>query len=376
MARFEHTGATPLTPADALALAEKAYADKRFRDSGIDITGDYCDACFLCLASLHVGLKVKKMDASPISKTDAEIILQKCEAEWREYLKQKDIKNSISIQEPEPLDYDPLEKLESLIGLENVKKQVHDVIALTKLRKHREQAGLPDIGMSQHMVFTGNPGTGKTTVARIIGDIYRQHGLLKKGHFVETGGRDLIAQYVGQTADKVRTIVEEALDGVLFIDEAYALVPGDSFRDFGPEAVATLLKLMEDHRDRLIVIIAGYENEMERMLNTNPGLKSRFKTKIDFPDYDAKELKMIFEHLCHENNLKCTLEASLTSFLAFLNMHQNRGEHFGNGRAVRNAFDRCVMNQARRLAQKTNPTNEELQTLEITDIPAFSDLDW
>jgi hypothetical protein len=206
---------------------------------------------------------------------------------------------------PEP-DDDPYAELDALTGLAPVKDQVRAVIAQVEIMKAREAAGFPVLNVSRHLVFTGNPGTGKTTVARIIGRIYQQRGVLKSGHMVEVSRADLIGQHVGKTAPKTAAKVTEALDGVLFIDEAYALVQEHSLNDFGSEAVATLLKMMEDHRDRLIVIAAGYKRQMDVFISSNPGLKSRFRTFIDFPDYSAEEMAEIFGGLCAQNHMTLT----------------------------------------------------------------------
>lgn len=265
-------------------------------------------------------------------------------------------------------------ELDQLIGLGSVKQQVSDVIDLTRVQALRKKRGLPKVEMSQHLVFTGNPGTGKTTVARIIGEIYRELGLLSSGHFTETDRAGLVAGYIGQTAEKTENVINEAMDGVLFIDEAYSLAPKGTPNDFGQEAIATLIRMMENHRDRLIVILAGYENEMERLLTSNPGLKSRFKTKIDFPDYEPDELFAIFEHLAAEGAYTLSHEASHKAEALFSEMHAGRGEAFGNGRSVRNAFDRALANQARRLASIKRPSRKQLQLITAEDIPALAEL--
>jgi len=274
---------------------------------------------------------------------------------------------------PPPLESaaepDPFGELRGLIGLEPVKKQVEAVASLEKVNQARRTAGMRVPDVSNHLVFTGNPGTGKTTVARIIGRIYRDLGVLKKGHFVEVSRSDLVGEYIGQTAPKVDAVVAKALDGVLFIDEAYSLIPPNSGNDFGLEAVTTLLKLMEDNRGRLVVIAAGYREEMKRLIDSNPGLKSRFKTFIDFPDYAPAELRRIFQALCDENGMKLSEEAVLKFEKAIQTLHTKRGKGFGNGRAVRNLFENCVARQAARLAKSGDTGKQALSLFTDADIP-------
>ena len=217
------------------------------------------------------------------------------------------------------------------------------------------------------MVFTGNPGTGKTTVARIVGGIYREIGLLNKGQMVETDRAGLVGEYVGQTAPKVTKVIEAALDGVLFIDEAYTLTPEDSLNDFGAEAIATLLKAMEDHRDRLVVIAAGYKEKMGRFVGSNPGLASRFKTIIEFPDYTGPELTTIFNDICRKAG--CCVTADGLKKVSALMQSLDRGKGFRNGREARNIFQDCIARQAERLARRGKYGKMELSTLEAADIP-------
>lgn len=263
---------------------------------------------------------------------------------------------------------DPFDELKKLIGLEGVKKQVTTVANMLRVTQARRAQGQPVPVVSNHLVFTGNPGTGKTTVARILGRIYREIGILKKGHFVEVSRADLVAGYIGQTAPKVTEAVERALDGVLFIDEAYSLTPQKGGNDFGAEAITTLLKLMEDNRDRLIVIAAGYAEEMQRFLAVNPGLESRFRTFIDFPDYEQGDLSRIFQAICAQYGMSLTDGAKVRLMKAINGLHARRGKGFGNGRAVRNLFDTCLERQAARLATG-NMGPEALREFAEADIP-------
>lgn len=373
-----------MTPRIALDIACKAYADEGTRKRGLIIIGQYPDdISLLYQASRHMGIPVLGMELDGKRRELTEDIKTRKQAAWKAFIEEQARLSNARANSHKTAQAaknsklaDPLQELNSLIGLDGVKSQMADLVNLMKNRKDRQRVGLPTVDMGQHLVFTGNPGTGKTTVARIIGEIYRNLGVLKKGHFVEIDGRGLIAEYIGQTAEKTKAIITEALDGVLFIDEAYALVPKDSGRDFGQEAVATLIKMMEDYRDRLVVIVAGYTNEMEQLLESNPGLKSRFKTKIDFPDYSAEELAQIFAHLCRGHAYLMTKDAQQSLDTLFNAMHRNKDANFGNGRSVRNAFDRAVMNHASRLAGKKKPSKRDLETLYARDIPDLDDLDW
>ena len=266
------------------------------------------------------------------------------------------------------LDTDPYQELEDLIGLESVKQEVKSLANFVKLQKQRQQKGLKTPKLSYHLVFTGSPGTGKTTVARIVARIYKDLGILKKGHTVETDRSGLVAEYVGQTATKTNAIVDSALNGVLFIDEAYALVPEGSGQDYGQEAISTLLKRMEDDRDKLVVIIAGYTNEMKRFIDSNPGLQSRFNRYINFPDYSAQELVKIFHMYMKKNQYTISDEADtlLKEKLNYAVEHKDR--NFGNARYVRNVFEKAIQMQANRLEGKSNLSDRQLTEITASDI--------
>ena len=266
------------------------------------------------------------------------------------------------------IETDPYKELDELIGLKEVKAEVHALANFVKVQKMREEQGMKVPKISYHLVFTGSPGTGKTTVARIVARIYKDLGILKKGHTVETDRSGLIAEYVGQTAIKTNAIIDSAMNGVLFIDEAYALVPENSTNDFGPEAIATLLKRMEDNRDSLVVIIAGYTNEMKKFIDANPGLQSRFNRYINFPDYTADELLQIYESQAKKNEYSLNSEATeyLRERLDYVVKHKDR--NFGNGRYSRNLFEKSIQNQANRLSTTTNPTKEMLSEITKEDI--------
>ena len=266
------------------------------------------------------------------------------------------------------LDTDPYQELDDLIGLDNVKQEVKSLANFVRLQKQRQEKGLKTPKLSYHLVFTGSPGTGKTTVARIVARIYKDLGILKKGHTVETDRSGLVANYVGQTATKTNAIVDSALNGVLFIDEAYALVPENSSQDYGQEAISTLLKRMEDDRDKLVVIIAGYTNEMKRFIDSNPGLQSRFNRYINFPDYSAGELVKIFHMYMKKNQYTISDEANemLKEKLEYAVEHKDR--NFGNARYVRNIFEKSIQAQANRLEGQTGLSDRQLTEITLSDI--------
>ncbi len=266
-------------------------------------------------------------------------------------------------EEPEE---DPMETLNSLIGLDKIKHDVKELTNFAKIQKARKDAGLKSVPVSLHLVFTGNPGTGKTTVARILAKLYRQIGVLSKGQLVEVDRSGLVAGYVGQTALKTQEQIEKALGGVLFIDEAYTLASRSE--DFGQEAIDTILKAMEDHRDDLIVIVAGYTEPMERFINSNPGLKSRFNKYIEFPDYTLDELMGIFDLNCKKYDYIIEEETRAHVREKLASMKLASLENFANARAVRNVFEDIITNQASRIAGMENPTLEDLKTITNDDL--------
>ena len=246
-----------------------------------------------------------------------------------------------------------------------MKGEVARLTSMLQVQQIRAERGLPTIETSQHLVFSGNPGTGKTTVARLLSQIYRAVGVVSKGHLVETDRSKLVAGFVGQTALKTQQTLEASLGGMLLIDEAYALARGGE-NDFGREAIDTLVKFMEDHRDDLAIVAAGYIDEMRDFIDTNPGLKSRFTRTVTFPDYTTDELVTIFAGLGDKNRYLCS-DAALDKVRAMID---GRAAHrgFGNARFVRNLFETAVSHQAMRLAPLTDPTDEQLTTLTAADI--------
>lgn len=264
---------------------------------------------------------------------------------------------------------DVLEEINALIGMENVKKQIETFVNLLKIHKERQKRELPVTPFSMHAVFYGPPGTGKTTIARYLGRVYKCLGLLDKGHMVETDRAGLVAGYVGQTAIKVEEIVQQALDGVLFIDEAYTLNPRTGDKDFGQEVIDTLLKRMEDNRERLVVIAAGYPDEMNEFIDSNPGLKSRFSRYFYFEHYTPKELQQMFDTLVDGASFTLTRTARRAVLDLITELYQERGRSFGNGRMIRNLFENIIERQANRISKIHPLTDEVLCSITKRDIP-------
>ena len=267
------------------------------------------------------------------------------------------IKSQVEVKEDTRTMEELLDELDALVGLDSIKEDIRSLMNFITITKLREARGLSVPAISYHLVFTGNPGTGKTTVARLVAGLYHRIGILPKGQLVEADRSQLVAGYTGQTALKTMDVINQAMGGVLFIDEAYALVNDDQ-DSFGKEAIETILKSMEDHRDELIVIVAGYTELMHKFIESNPGFRSRFSKYFEFPDYTGEQLLEIFKTFCKKNGYHLTEEAEAYLLLQFNEMYEHRDSHFGNGRTARNVFEKAIHQQANRLAGVVEPLDD------------------
>ncbi|WP_407380986.1 AAA family ATPase [Methanobrevibacter sp.] len=283
-----------------------------------------------------------------------------------DYIFQSDDKSGEPVEDEQTLE-ELLEELNKLVGLEKVKKDVNSLINLVQIRKIRSERGMKQPPMSLHLVFSGNPGTGKTTVARLLSKIYCKLGVISKGHLVETDRSGLVGGYLGQTAIKTQEVIQSAMGGILFIDEAYTLAPKSQDDAYGQEAIDTILKAMEDHRDDLIVIVAGYPDLMDNFIHSNPGLESRFNKYIFFEDYNPEELHGIFLSMCENSTLK--LDDKADKYLKGLceDIYNTRGDNFANARQIRNIFENVLTAQANRLSDDDDITDDELMTILLED---------
>ncbi len=341
-------------------------AEAGFVNSCADYLSAYCDEAGVSGGKTPLDVQdfvTRRTDGTPVKTGKPE---ESAAAEVKKEAEQEP-------EQPQETLEELLAELDELCGLDKVKEDVKSLINLVKVRKLREQAGLPVPPLSLHLVFMGNPGTGKTTVARLLAKIYRAIGVLSKGQLVEVDRSGLVAGFVGQTALKTQEVIEKAKGGVLFIDEAYALTNQESPNDFGKEAIEVLLKGMEDHRKDLIVIVAGYTELMGDFIHSNPGLESRFNKYFYFEDYDGPQLAEIFRSMCRKNGYALDEATDKAAAEAFRIMYEQRDENFGNARDVRNIFESAVSRQANRLAAMEHPDKDALMALTIDDLDLKDD---
>lgn len=346
----------PSTPIIKTANIDSEDFDIHYQLSNYDATEKFYHAFYEFAA-----LAINAENCRPIANVDNEIDVEGEEVAFEKMEKKPSKGNADKKSKHQAVPEDPYMELASLIGLDSVKKEIKTLANLVQVQQAREENGLKNATMSYHLVFTGNPGTGKTTIARIIAAIYRDLGILKKGHLVETDRSGLVAGYLGQTAVKTNAIIDEALDGVLFIDEAYSLSEDND--SYGKEAISTLLKRMEDDRDRLVVVLAGYTDEMKQFIESNPGLESRFNRYIDFPDYSEEELLQIFMKQVEKFEYEVDDDALSIVKKAIHNNFVNKNEQLGNARFVRNLFEKILANQANRLAKESDMSPENLKRI-------------
>lgn len=333
-------------------------------DSGLELHADTSEKKPAASPDAAKPVKVEPLRETPVVET--EVVTEASNEKRYATMPEKEP------EKPKEPEKSGMEELEELIGLEKVKHDVREMIGLAKVRKMREEKGMKEVPVSLHLVFLGNPGTGKTTVARILAKLYKEIGILETGQLVETDRSGLVAGYVGQTAIKTQKKIEEAMGGVLFIDEAYML--NQEGENYGQEAIDTILKAMEDHRDKFIVIVAGYTDLMKAFVESNPGLKSRFNKYFEFPDYTVDELQQIFEMQCRKYQYKLTDEADAAVKEEIVKLEKAKGENFANAREVRNLFEKIITNQAARISELDDVDEETLMTITIDDLKDLDDL--
>lgn len=348
---------------DAFSGAKGSLTDK-----GVEMTTNPKDQTIIeCLISITDARK--RIESNPESQIVIKSVYDKL-LPFLGRVKIRELINEDSANDDSLENFEELyARLNSLIGLDNVKKVVNDLIAYHRVQKMREQSGLKTPNRTLHLAFMGNPGTGKTTVARIVGKMYKNLGLLSKGHFVEVSRTDLIAGYQGQTALKVKKVIEKAKGGVLFIDEAYSLTENDHSDSYGRECLTELTKALEDYRKDLVVIVAGYTDLMKNFFISNPGLKSRFNTFIEFDDYSTDDLVKIFTQMCLSDDYFLTPEAN-KRLREFIDVAvKQKDEKFANGRFVRNLYETIIMNHARRVDSLPSMDKSLLETISVEDLP-------